>query len=40
MQFVRKYGVVAGWFRGLVRRKEVSFIVLLLRLGLAGFSRV
>jgi len=29
-----------GWFCGLIRRKEMSFIVLLLRLGLVGFSRV
>ena len=30
----------SGSFYGLVRRKEVSFVVLLVPLGLAGFSRV
>jgi len=29
-----------GWFCRLVRRKEVSFLILLLQLGLVGFSRV
>jgi len=39
MQCVRKCGVVEGVVCGLVRRKEVSFVVLLVQLGLVGFSR-
>jgi len=30
----------SGSFCGLVRRKEVSFVVLLVQLGFVGFSRV
>ena len=29
----------SGWFCWLVRRKEVNFVVLLVHLGLVGFSR-
>jgi len=30
----------SGWFCGLVRRKEVSFVILLVQLGVVGFRRV
>jgi len=30
----------SGWFYGLVRRKEASFVVLLVQLGFVGFTRV
>ena len=30
----------SGWFCGIVRRKEVNFVVLLVQLRLVGFSRV
>jgi len=39
MQCVHNYGAV-GWFCGLVRRKQVSFVALLVQIGLVGFGRV
>jgi len=32
--------VSSGWFCGLVPQKEMSFVILLVQLGLVGFSRV